>query len=147
MNGAHYVGVLVDELEELLQAPKEAPAATHDGLNQIVVILLQLVVHILQEQPYQSTDGYDQGTESNSSDVVPEIFYECLYGTFYFQQKIKYKTLYLPQCSVKGCGHGEKRKGLFIERPVPLGENPGEDHLPQGGHEEQQPEEPENIDG
>lgn len=65
MDCAHNVGVLVDELEEALQAPEEAFAATHDAARERVVKLLQLVVDVLKDDADYADYGDDERAEGD----------------------------------------------------------------------------------
>ena len=57
----HYVGVAIEELHELLQAPETTFTATHDGLHHhvVLVILGKLRLHLLKYNSDHSQDGDD----------------------------------------------------------------------------------------
>lgn len=59
MYRAHDVRILIDELEEVLQAPAEAFAETHDTSREWIVEFLYLLVDVLQNDADHSNYGYD----------------------------------------------------------------------------------------
>ena len=67
LDGAHDVGVPVDEPHELLQAPETALAAADDALGEVVVVLPALPLHVLQDSPDHPDDGDDEGAECDCS--------------------------------------------------------------------------------
>lgn len=68
---AHDVRVLINELEEVLQAPAEALAETHDAFSERVFELLKFVVDPLQDYADYSNYGYDQRSQGNGTQVIP----------------------------------------------------------------------------
>lgn len=73
VHSAHDVGVAVHELEELLEAPEAASAATeHSAGKADVAVLLQFMVKPLKEHTNHAADGDHQGAKSQSSQVISE---------------------------------------------------------------------------
>lgn len=72
VNRAHNIRVLVDKLEEALQAPEKTFAATHDAAGERVIEFLHFVVDIFQYDTDNSNYGDNQCTEGNSSQVIPK---------------------------------------------------------------------------
>jgi hypothetical protein len=72
MDGAHDVGVPVDETHEFFQAPEEALAAAHQTLRHgVLLVLLELLVQVLEHQPDASDYGDDARAKRHSSNVIP----------------------------------------------------------------------------
>lgn len=67
MYRAHYIRILIDELEEVLQTPTETLAETHDAPGERVVELLDLVVDVLQNDADYSHYGYDESSEGDGA--------------------------------------------------------------------------------
>lgn len=121
MDRTHDISVAIHELQEVFQAPAKAAAAAHDRLGELVVILLQLVVDVLKNQPNDAANCDDERAESQSSKMETE-------------------------CSIDGSGKCEERDVILVHRPVPSSETSGEDHFGEGRNEEQQPKESDNVD-
>lgn len=71
VHGAHDVRVTVDEPQELVEQPKEAPETREHSPREPVVVLFQLTLDPLQDHAYEVADGDDQRSERNCSQVVP----------------------------------------------------------------------------
>lgn len=71
VHGAHDVRVTVDEPQELVEQPKEAPETREHGPREPVIVLFQLSFDPLQDRTYEVADGDDQRSERNRSQVVP----------------------------------------------------------------------------
>lgn len=69
MNCTHDVSIAIDVLQEVLQAPTEALAATQNGLGELVVKLLKLSVDVFEDQSDDSTNGNDKRSESQCSEM------------------------------------------------------------------------------
>jgi hypothetical protein len=78
VNGTHYVRVAIDKLQKLLQTPEETLTTTQNGSGDLVIVLFQFLVDVFQHYAYQSAYGYDQGTKSESTDVVPQHSASCV---------------------------------------------------------------------
>lgn len=68
---AHDVRVTVDEPQELVEQPKEAPKTREYGPRKPVVVLFQLALHPFQDGAHEVADGDDQRPERHCSHMVP----------------------------------------------------------------------------
>jgi len=70
--GAHDVGVPVQELHELLEAPEASFAAAHDCLDDhvVLVVLLHLGLDLLEDGADHSEDGDDEGAKGHGAEMV-----------------------------------------------------------------------------
>lgn len=73
MYRAHYVRILIDELEEVLQTPTEAFTKTHETLSDRIVEFLQFLVDVLEYDANYPNYGYDQRSEGHGTQVKPKM--------------------------------------------------------------------------
>jgi len=120
VDGAHDVGISVEELEESLKQPEKAAHAAEDGSSHRIVVLLQLFMDVLQHQTDQSDDSQDERTERHRSQVIESGLAE-------------------------GPGEGKVRHIPLLKGPIPSGERGSQHHVAKRRDEEAQPEEAEDV--
>uniref|UniRef100_A0A8B9G7A7 Uncharacterized protein n=1 Tax=Amazona collaria TaxID=241587 RepID=A0A8B9G7A7_9PSIT len=119
----HDVGVPIEELEELLQAPEAAFEAAQDELGHFVLCSCQSRRQ-QQNDPDDLDDGEDEGAEGQRAGV---------------------RTV--PERTAEGGEERECRDILgLLEGPIIGCEGAGQRHLAQGDHEVDEPEEHEEVE-
>ena len=75
IDSCEYVGIPVDKLHELFQAPEAALAQTQDSFHNWVVrsLFLQLVLNVLKSQANHFDNSNNKRSKSQSSRMIPEI--------------------------------------------------------------------------
>ena len=124
VDSSHDVGVPVHVPDELLEAPHAALAAAHDTLDSIVVlqlVLLQLLLHVLEQDPDHAHDGKDQRAKGKGAKV---------------EAASPVKTRQEPSV-------GDLAR--LVPGPVPAREGASHHHLLHRLDEEQQPEESKEV--
>ena len=72
LDGAHDVGISIDEAHEFLQTPKAAFAEANEAACQIIVVQFQLTLHVRHYGAYHANDGNDKGAEGHSAQVIED---------------------------------------------------------------------------
>ena len=124
VDGGHDVRVPVHVPDELLEAPHAALAAAHHALDRIVVlqlVLLQLLLHIFEQNPDHPDDGEHQRSKGKRAKVEPTS-----------PRKTRHET---SVGDVPG----------LVPGPVPAGEGARHHHLLHRLDEEEQPEESKEV--
>lgn len=122
MDCGHDVGVSVEELQEVLQAPEKAFAAAQNRLCELVVELFEFLIDVLENQSNNTTNCENQRAKGECAEMESN-------------------------CPVDASCQREKRNVLLPHCPIPASECSRQNHFGECGDEENQPEKSHDIDG